>query len=116
MDPQNNSGQPMGNPPQSSDHNLVLGVLAYLGPLSIVSYMMGKDDFTKFHAKQGIVLFGLEVIVWILASMMYSIWMLINVLNLATLILSIIGIVNVIQGHRKELPIIGGLTGSFGLK
>ncbi len=114
MDPQNNQAQ-MGGQNNVSNH-LVLSVFAYLGPLSIFSYMLGKDDFTKFHARQGIVLFGLEVVVWLLASMMYQVWMLTNILNLATLILSIIGIINVIQGHKKELPLIGGLGASMGIK
>lgn len=114
--PQGNQGQNHSAPNMSSPSNhTILAVLSYLGPLVIISYLMGKDnDFVKFHAGQGLVVFGLEIIFWILGSMMYF-WMIMNVLNLATLILSIIGIVNVIQGNKKELPLVGGLAKSFGL-
>jgi uncharacterized membrane protein len=112
-----NQSQKQGTTPSMGKSNsTILAVLSYLGPLVIFSYLMAKDDeFIKFHARQGIVVFGLEVIVWLLGGMLYSFWMIINILNLITLILSIIGIVNVLQGNKKELPVVGGLAGSFGL-
>jgi uncharacterized membrane protein len=113
---QNNQSSGGQNNTPNMNNNLVLSVFAYLGPLAIVSYIAGKDDFTKFHARQGIILFGLEVLVWLLSTMSYSFWMILNLVNLATLILSIIGLVNVMQGHKKELPIVGGWGASFGLK
>ncbi len=100
----------------SPSNHTILAALSYIGPLVIVSYLMGKDnDFIKFHAGQGFVVFGIEVLVWILGSWMYPFWMILNILNLATLILSIIGIVNVVQGSKKELPVVGSLAKSFGL-
>ncbi len=129
MDSQNNDGQGSSQPlagsgAQNSAPNIsspsnhtVLAILSYLGPLVIFSYLLGKDNvFVKFHAKQGLVVFGLEVITWILGSMgMYSFWMVMNLLNLATLILSIIGIVNVLQGSQKELPLVGGFAKNFNI-
>lgn len=97
----------------SGNNNTVMGVLAYIGPLVIVPYLTSKNnDFVKFHTKQGLVLFGIEIIIMILGNMMY-LWMLGSLLNLATLILSIIGIVNVIQGEKKELPFIGSWASSL---
>ncbi len=102
----------------SHQTNILMGVLAYLGPLVIVSYLVAKDDhFVKFHIKQGLVVFCIEVLVWILSSMFYwhvsGMYMLIQLLNLATLILSIIGIVNVVQKKEKELPLVGGFASYF---
>jgi uncharacterized membrane protein len=72
--------------------------------------MMGKhDEFTFFHAKQGIVLFGIEVAVFVVATMLHM-FPLIGLLNLATLVLTIIGIVNVVQDKKAELPVIGSLA------
>ncbi|TSC70423.1 MAG: hypothetical protein CEO12_357 [Parcubacteria group bacterium Gr01-1014_46] len=101
---------------KGNNNNMVMGILSYLGPLVLIPYLTVKDnDFVKFHSRQGLVLFGIEVIVWLLGSMMYSMWMITNLLNLATLILTVIGIVNVVQGNKKELPVIGGLAKNFNL-
>jgi uncharacterized membrane protein len=92
----------------------LMGVLAYLGPLVIISYLVAKDDsFVKFHIKQGLVLLVIEVIIWLLNPMLWSLWMLINLLNLATLVLSIIGIMNVVQNREKELPLVGQFSRFF---
>ncbi len=115
MDPQNNAGENQGAPTSSTpiiDHaqnRTLMGVLSYLGPLVIIPFMMAKNDsFVKFHIKQGVVVFALEIIVWILGMiMMYQLWVILQILNLCTLILSIVGIVNVIQKHEKELPVVG---------
>lgn len=101
-------------PISNKDNRTLMGVLAYLGPLVIVSYLMAKDDsFVKFHIKQGLVLLVIEIIVWVLGSMSWSLYMLLNLLNLATLILAIIGIVNVVQGREKELPLVGQFSRYF---
>lgn len=93
------------------DKGTALAVISYIGPLVIVSYLMAKEnDFVKFHARQGLTVFAIEVIVMFLGSMMYSFWMIINILNLLTLILSVIGIVNAVSGNKKELPVIGGFA------
>lgn len=110
---QDEQNQSMHNDPvknfTSGNNNTFLAVISYIGPLVIFSYLMSKDsEFVRFHAKQGMVVFGIEVIMWIISSMMYSMWMVLNVVNLATLILSIIGIVNAVQGNKKELPLVGG--------
>lgn len=95
------------------NNTTVMGVLAYIGPLVIIPFLMEKkDEFVKFHTKQGIVLFGLELVIMVLGSMMY-LFMLGTLFNLATLVLSIIGIVNVVQGQKKELPVIGSLANSI---
>ena len=93
------------------NNSTVMGVLSYLGPLVLIPFLMEKkDEFVKFHIKQGMVLFGLEIVIWLLSSMFYSMSMLLNLLNLATFILAIMGVINVIQGQKKELPVIGSLA------
>jgi len=94
-----------------TDNSTVMAMLSYIGPLVLFPYLMNKDnnDFVKFHAKQGIVLFGIEVILWVVSSMMY-LWIFLPIVQLAGLVLSIVGIVNVVQKEKNELPIIGGLA------
>lgn len=98
-----------GEGAKKPEKNLLMGILAYLGPLVIVSYLVAKDDpFVKFHIKQGLVLFVIEVAMWFLGGMMlYQLWMLMNLVNLGVLVLSVLGIVNVVQGKQQELPLIG---------
>jgi uncharacterized membrane protein len=111
MDPQNNQNQAPQNVP---NNNTIMGVLSYLGPLVIIPYLVGRNNsFVKFHIKQGLVVFGLEVIVWLLGFMVGPLWILLSIVNLATLILSIIGIINVVQGKEKVLPLVGGFAQNF---
>lgn len=103
-------------PVTSHDQNKLMAVLAYIGPLVLVSYFTAKDNqFVKFHIKQGLVLFAVEVIMWVLGSMMmfYSLWMIFNLVNLALFVLSIIGIVNAVNGKEKELPVVGQFSKHF---
>lgn len=86
----------------------IMAVLAYIGPLVIVSYLVAKDEpFVKFHVKQGLVLFIIEMSVWFIGLVFYPLWGLINFINLAPFILSIIGIVNAVKGAEKILPVVG---------
>ena len=95
--------------------NILMAILSYLGPLVIVSYLTAKEDpFVRFHIKQGLVLFVIEAAVWVVGSMlMYQFWMFVNIINLGTLVLSIVGIVNAVQGQEKELPLVGQFSKHF---
>jgi uncharacterized membrane protein len=110
-----NTGAPQGGGAQKPvDQNTLMGVLAYIGPLIIVSYLMAKDNsFVKFHIKQALILFIIEIATWFIGGMFWPLWMILNVVNLAVLVLSIIGIVNVVQGKEKELPLIGKFASNF---
>src|SRR5437764_11111486 len=56
---------PTGTGGGSSDRAIFL-VLSYLGILSLIPFFMKKDDpEVQWHAKNGVALFGAEVIVWI---------------------------------------------------
>ena len=96
--------------------NLVMGILAYLGILVVIPFILAKNDpFVKFHIRQGLVLVVIEIIIWVLGSMvmMWNFWPLLQLVNLGTLILAIIGIVNVVNKKEAELPLVGSLARSF---
>ena len=96
------------------EKNTLMGVLSYIGPLVIISLIVAKDDpFVKYHVKQGLVLLVIEVVVYALGMYLWQFWAIYQLLNLATFILSIIGIINVVQGKEKELPIVGQFGNSF---
>ncbi len=122
---ENNSNQNTNPAPQVSaptgtttvEKNTLMGVLAYLGILIIIPYLVAKDDaFVKFHIKQGLVLVVIELIVWVLGmNIMWGFYGILSIVNLAAIVLSIIGIVNVVQGKEKELPLIGSLSKNFNI-
>lgn len=94
----------------------IMGVLAYIGPLIIISYLAAKNDpFVRFHIKQGLVLLVLEVIVWFLGMMFWPLWLLLNLVNLIILVLTIIGIINVTQNQEKKLPLVGEYARYFNI-
>ncbi|HVY35714.1 MAG TPA: DUF4870 domain-containing protein [Candidatus Paceibacterota bacterium] len=110
----NNQSAPQAEAYSPRQHRMLMGVLSYLGPLVIIPLVTSKQDpFVKFHVKQGLVLLSIEIIVWILASILWQLWVVYRLINLATVILSIIGIVNVSQNKEKELPLIGHLSKFF---
>ncbi|MEK7585574.1 MAG: DUF4870 domain-containing protein [Patescibacteria group bacterium] len=99
---------------ENQNNNKLMAILAYIGPLVIVSYLVAKDDpFVKFHIKQGLVLLVIEVIVWMLGMGMYGLWPILRLVNLATLVLAIVGIINVTKNQEKELPLVGQFAKHF---
>lgn len=100
-----------GNPP---DNRKVMSILSYIGPLVIVSYITSKDDpVVKFHIKQGLVLFVLEIAMWVIGMMIWMFWPILQIVNLALLVLSVIGIMNAVNGRQKELPFVGSYAKYF---
>jgi uncharacterized membrane protein len=105
------SGTPEMKMPEK---NTLMGILAYIGPLVIVSYITGKDDaFVKFHIKQGLVLLVIEVAMWFLGSLLWFIWPVIGIINFAVFVLAVVGIINAAQGKEKELPLVGKFSKYF---
>lgn len=99
--------------------NKVMAVFAYLGILVLVPIFAAKDsEFAKYHANQGLVLLALEFAYGIVNSILSTIilmisWRLHFIVSLMSLLgfvflaLAIIGIINVVNGQMKELPVIG---------
>ena len=109
---------PSGEP--TSDEK-VMGAIAYLGILFLVPLLTKKDSkFAMFHAKQGMVLFIIEVILWIinfvliaslfgvlfLGWILWIIWMIVA-------IFALIGLIQALSGKYWKLPIFGGWAESF---
>jgi uncharacterized membrane protein len=94
--------------------NTFMALLSYVGILVIIPFISAKNDpFVKFHIKQGLVLFIIEVAAWTLGMMVWAMWPILQIVNLAVLILAIIGIINALKGHEKELPVVGKFSSHF---
>src|SRR5262245_30878490 len=82
----------------------VMAILAYIGILVVIPFLMAKENpFVKFHIKQGLVLLVIEVAMWLLGMIVWPLWMFINIVNLAVLVLAIMGIINAVKGQEKPL-------------
>ncbi len=113
-----NCGEPVGGVrvESSSDSNdKVMGILSYIGILSLIPYFIkDQSSFVRYHAVRGLNLFILEIIAGVAASIVGIVlpgigsvlgW----IASVAGLVFSIIGIINVVNGDKKDLPIIGSI-------
>jgi len=100
--------QPMSPQPGPVD-NTLMGVLAYIGVLVLVPFLTGaqKDPFVKFHVKQGLVLLIAEIAAMAIGTFPFIGPVFSSLIGLACLVLSIVGIINVVNRQEKELPVVG---------
>jgi uncharacterized membrane protein len=90
---------------KQEDRNIAL--LSYLFLLVLIPLLTKREnEFVMFHAKQGIVL----AIVWFIAPFTF---ILAPLFYLFSLIMSIMGIMNVMAGKKQELPLIGKFASKF---
>ena len=123
-DAQNNNQNQTPNPvPQGTqpakvqvDNTMLMSVLAYLGPLVIIPFLAAKNDLVvKFHIKQGLVLVVIELAVYLLSMMVWMFAPIAMIVNLGVIVLSILGIVNVLQKKQVELPLVGQFGNKFNI-
>ncbi len=98
------------NPPESHlpksdvEENKDIAALGYAWILAVFVYFLKKDSpFVRFHAKQGIVLFILSILVWTIPFIG-------RFLELLILALCVLGFLGAAQGQWKELLIIGDMA------
>lgn len=111
------------------ENNKILALLSYLSILVLIPMFVAPNSkFARYHVKQGFTLFlayiGLAIVNFLLGFIkttkyvwgipyqttpgivVFIGWL----LSIPLLILSILGIINAVQGKAKELPIIGKFT------
>ena len=100
--------------PKDVEENKGITILSYIGILCLVPLLAKKDSkFAQYHAKQGLVLFIMELIIWVLIVIPFLGWIIYIVGIITSLVFAIMGIMNVVGGKCKELPIIGKFAGKF---
>lgn len=91
-----------------------IAILSYLGILVLVPLLIEKkDEFVKFHAKQGLVLLIAEVGTMFISWFPILGWLVGFLGGILWLILSILGIVNVLTNKKNPLPLIGQFAERF---
>jgi uncharacterized membrane protein len=95
------------------DENKAITFLSYIGVLALVPLLAKKDsEFAQFHAKQGTVLF----VSWFVASYVAGVVpfvghaLVLPAVSIFGIVLTIMGLINVANGAKKELPVIGDLA------
>jgi uncharacterized membrane protein len=91
---------------------ILIGVIWYFADEN-----MKKNNFAKYHAKQGIVLL-IAWLIWailvsVLLHLMFYLWFFGTLLYLVPWVFVIIGIINAINGAEKQLPVIGTFADKF---
>lgn len=94
------------------EENKVWAAIGYLGILFLIPMLAKKDSpFAQYHAKQGLALFILDVIIGAASALPLIGWFIIAPIgSIITLILFIIGLVNSLSGKTVPLPIIGKMA------
>ena len=86
----------------------IFAILSYLSILCIIPLVFKKDNpFALSHAKQGLVLFVMEVAVFIVSVIFEGIF---RPLIFIFGILSLWGIVEALRGHDLRLPVISEIA------
>jgi len=117
---QRNAGvvkQDIGN--QGAGNDKVIAALAYLGVLAVVPFLMEKKSgFVRYHMGQGLTLFVLEIaygiayrlLAAVVLTVSWRLYFIVRIAGCAALVfpvLAVTGIINVVNGQEKELPMIG---------
>ena len=101
---------------KNSQQGNAMAILSYLGILVIIPLLVAKDDeFVLYHSKQGLVLLVGGIIGMFIGVIPIIGWLLAPFITLAWLIFAIMGIINVLRGEKKELPVIGQYAERFNI-
>jgi uncharacterized membrane protein len=102
--------------PADVQQNKIFAVLAYIGILVLIPLLAAKESkFAQYHAKQGLNLFIIGIIVWFITYLpsffidFFFLSCLSGIAGILLFVLAILGIVNALNGEMKPLPVIGDL-------
>jgi uncharacterized membrane protein len=117
---------PGGSGGQVSPNRTLMIVLSYLGLLALIPLLVEKDDQeVQWHAKNGLVLFGAEIIFWIAIriishAILRSLGCIgciaamgLGLVNVAPLALNLIGIIKGTKGQRFVIPVLSDFVDRF---
>jgi uncharacterized membrane protein len=105
------------------DQDRVLIVFGYLGPLALVALVASRREFVKWHAKQGLLLATMLLVVYPVLRLMQFVldrflWSVFGEMFRAGLWLAAVGvglmmlvcIIRGLEGERFKVPVLGDLA------
>jgi len=102
--------------PKMNSEETMTAILSYLGILVLIPLLTiehkKRNDFIKYHLQQGLNLFILEIIVWIVLMILTVItfglfWIVSYVIWLLILVICIVAIIKAMNKEKWEIPVIG---------
>lgn len=103
-------------------NNKVMGILAYLGILVLIPILAAKESkFARYHSNQGLLLLITSIVLYVVAIVLTIVLAMVDprlamigsLLSLGVFLVVlgglILGIINVVNGVCKPLPVIGNL-------
>ena len=83
-----------------------MAVLSYLWILCLIPLLSSKNEFVQFHAKQGFVLFIIEIALILVAWIPVIGWL----LSIIIAIVNLIAIIKVVNGESWKIPYIYNIS------
>ena len=99
-----------GGPGVVSENRTLWLIVSYLGPLAFAPFLIERDDQeVQWHAKNGILLFGIDVALWFISGMVFSLLACFGCIPMAFLTVAQIGlhvacIFKAVNGQRLRIP------------
>ncbi|MCB9803185.1 hypothetical protein H6761_04235 [Candidatus Nomurabacteria bacterium] len=94
------------------ENNKVIAALSYVWILCLVPlFLKRKSDFAQFHAKQGLLLFVLEIVGWLVFWIPIIGW----ALFIMVILFSLLGIRNALDGKYWVMPFLGKYVNKLNL-
>lgn len=94
--------------PDDIEKNRIMAIFAYLGLLFLIPLFAAKESpFARYHTNQGILLFIIQFVGSMCGAIPFIGWFVAAAANIFGVLLIVLGIINVVKGQAKELPIIG---------
>lgn len=86
------------------EENSTIAALSYVWALCLIPLLFKrKSKLAQFHAKQGLLLFAIELLFWWFFGIPIIGW----ALGLLVILLAILGVVNALSGNFWEMPFLG---------
>jgi len=107
--------------PVHSEDKVML-ILSYLGLFSLIPFFITKNEYVKWHAKQGlvfsivvfVVMIAFGILTTILVSIIGALAMIMSLLSslvgLGALVVMILAIIKALNGVRWPIPFVADLT------
>ena len=99
---------PAPQPDKDAEDNKIIAAVGYIWLLCLVP-LFGKkgSKFAQFHAKQGLVLLIGWFALWVVGWVPVLGWLVLAFGSIAIIVLSVLGILNALQGNYWEMPFLG---------
>ena len=98
---------------ESSNRTLMI-VLSYLGLLALIPLLMEKDDQeVQWHAKNGLLMLGLDIVLLLLLGLPILGCIMTPVVLIVILVIHVIAIVKGLNGERFMVPVLSEYASKF---